>query len=287
MHDSNPGTVAMSPGGVARNVAENLARLGTDCRLISAVGADPYGDVLLEDGRTSGIDMSYMLQIPTAQTSTYVSVLDNTADMLVAINDMSIVDELTPDYLRTHELMLKRASLVIADTNLCESSFSYLGETLFEQPLFVDLVSSIKAPRITQHLHSVHTVKASRIEAETLSGMSASSNEHLPAIANWFHERGVERVFITLGADGTFFSAAGEQVIETAGKVKPIVVNTSGAGDAFLAGIAYAWLQQWSLRKSVRFANAAAIVAISHRSTNNPDMSVEKVNDVHARQYGQ
>ena len=45
MHDSNPGSVVTSPGGVARNMAENLARLGVDCRLVAAVGADHYGDL--------------------------------------------------------------------------------------------------------------------------------------------------------------------------------------------------------------------------------------------------
>ena len=53
MHDSNPGSVVTSPGGVARNIAENLARLGVDARLIAAVGADYHGDLLLQQGRAA------------------------------------------------------------------------------------------------------------------------------------------------------------------------------------------------------------------------------------------
>ena len=80
MGDSNPGTVTSSPGGVARNVAENLARLGVDCRLITAVGNDHHGDLLCDQGRAAGIDMRHVMRLDAAPTSTYVSVLDNSGD---------------------------------------------------------------------------------------------------------------------------------------------------------------------------------------------------------------
>lgn len=285
--DSNPGTVISSPGGVARNIAENLARLGAECRLIATVGTDHHGDMLLEQGREAGIDMRYMLQLDTAPTSTYVSVLDETGDMFVAINDMTIVDELQPDRLRAHGPMLKRASLIIVDTNLSEDTLGYIGQNILGQPFFVDLVSSAKAPRIKPHLNSVHTLKASGSEAEALSGIKARSNNQLPKIANWFHRRGVARVFITLDKEGVFFSDGETQGLQDTGKVAPNISNTSGAGDAFAAGIAYAWLQQWPIDKSVRFAISAATVALSHRSTINPGMSAAAVSQIYAKQYAE
>jgi pseudouridine kinase len=287
MRDSNPGTVNSSPGGVARNIAENLARLGADCRLIAAVGNDKHGDLLLEQGKAAGIDMRYMLRLEAAQTSTYVSVLDNAGDMLIAINDMSIMDKIKPEQLQAHEQMLKQARLIIADTNLDDTALAYLGGTFVAQPLFVDTVSTAKATRIKPYLDTVHTLKASRMEAETLSGMSATTKKKLPGIANWFHDRGVERVFITLGTDGVFYSSAGEQGLEKVGKTADGVTNASGAGDAFVAGMAYSWLRQWPLVKSVRFAMSAANVALSHRSTINPGMSTAAVNRIYAAQYAE
>jgi len=287
MRDSNPGTVDSSPGGVARNIAENLARLGVVCRLIAAVGNDKHGDLLLEQGQAAGIDMRYVLRLEAEQTSTYVSVLNNAGDMLVAINDMSIMDEIKPEHLQAQERMLKQASLIIADTNLDDAALAYLGGTFVEQPLFVDTVSAPKAIRIKPYLDTVHTLKASRMEAEALSGMSARLKKNLPGIANWFHDRGVERIFITLGTDGVFCSSAGEQGLEKAGKTADGVANASGAGDAFFAGIAYSWLQHWPLVKSARFAISAANVALSHRSTINPGMSAAAVNRIYAAQYAE
>jgi len=95
--DSNPGTVHTSAGGVARNVAENLARLGVDCRLISAIGDDHYGQMLMRLCREAGIDMQYVQEFASAATSTYLSVLDDTGDMPVAVADMSIIDNLSAE----------------------------------------------------------------------------------------------------------------------------------------------------------------------------------------------
>ena len=54
LEDSNPGRVHLSVGGVGRNIAENAARLGLDVSLISAIGGDPNGRMLLEDCRQKG-----------------------------------------------------------------------------------------------------------------------------------------------------------------------------------------------------------------------------------------
>lgn len=285
LKDSNPGTVTSSPGGVARNIAENLARLGVDCRLIAAIGADHHGDLLLQQAQAAGIDTRFVLQLESEQTSTYLSVLDDTGDMLVGINDMSIADQLRPERLQVHEPMLKQASVIIADTNLCEESLAYLGGTCVEQPLFVDTVSVAKAARIRSCLDTVHTLKASRIEAEALSGIESPTNKQLSKIAAWLHERGVNRVFITLGPAGVFYSDGDTQGLEGPQKNAGKVENANGAGDAFAAGITYAWLQRWQLNESVRFAMSAANVALSHRATINPAMSAATVTRICETQY--
>ena len=67
-NDSNPGTVHTSAGGVARNIAENLVRLGVDCRLISAVGKDHHGQMLIQLCRDAGIDMQYVQEVVSVPT---------------------------------------------------------------------------------------------------------------------------------------------------------------------------------------------------------------------------
>ena len=285
LHDSNPGSVRTSPGGVARNIAENLARLGSDCRLISIVGKDAHGDLLLKHGRESGIDMQHVLQVDTAHTATYMSVLDTSREMHVAISDTRVIDQLGPERLRVHEQLLKRAALIAVDTNLNNNALAWLTNASSDQVLFVDTVSTAKAVKIEPYLHAVHTLKPSLSEAEAIAGFSVDNDSLLGELADWFHVRGVQRIFITLGERGVFYSTEEER-----GSLGPRidncqVRNADGAGDAFLSGLAYAWLNQWDIKKTVAFAMAAASVTISHEQTNSPDLSLAAVTRFHESNY--
>jgi pseudouridine kinase len=287
MNDSNPGSVHTSPGGVARNIAENLARLGTDCRLIAPVGNDQHGQLLLRQGRDAGIDMRHVLQLESAQTSTYMSVLDDCGDMHVAISDMTIIDEFGSERLQVHEQMLKQAALIVLDTNLSDDALAYLTGTFSDRTLFVDTVSTTKGVKIKPFLSAVHTLKPSLIEAEALAGVKARTDKKLPALAGWFHERGVERLFITLGGRGVFYSTSDAQGLEKLRGNSNDMRNTGGAGDAFLAGLAYAWLHEWQLRKSLRFSLAAARVTLSHEQTSSPALSLTAVNRIYKSSHAE
>ena len=285
MQDSNPGTVLSSPGGVARNIAENLARLGVDCRLIAAVGADYHGDLLIKQGRAAGIDMSAVLRLDGAPTSTYVSMLDESGDMHVAVNDMSIVFALDPDRLRAHETMLRHTSVLVIDTNLPDTSLDYLCGMSADRPLFVDTVSAAKAPRIRPHLGSVHTIKAGGMEAEAISGLRCRTERQLAKAARWFHRQGTQNVFVSLGDKGVFYSGGDEYGLEPVPESSPEVMNANGAGDAMFAGLVYGWLEDWSLTETVRFAMSAAGLTMSHGSTINPDLSRTLVQQHLAKAY--
>lgn len=287
LHDSNPGTVRMSPGGVARNIAENLARLGTDCRLISALGDDPYGQLLLQQGRDAGIDMRHVVTLPTTATSSYMSILDRDGDMHVGISDMSIMDALGADHFRRHEALLRQAALIVIDTNIASDALSWLADTLGEGIIFVDTVSTTKARKIEPCLHAVHTLKPGLNEAEAIAGMKAGTNRQLQKLATWFHNKGVQRLFVTLGNKGVFYSTPDQQ-----GIAKPLqnhnrIKNAGGAGDAFLAGLAYSWINEWPLEQTLEFGLAAASVATSHEMTSSPDFSLMTINRLIENQHAE
>ncbi len=278
--DSNPGTVHTSAGGVARNVAENLARLGVDTRLISAIGTDPHGQMLMRLSRDAGINMRYVHEIASAPTSTYLSVLDDTGDMLVGINDMSIIDRLTVELLKPQQAMLSESTLIIIDANLPDDTLAWLTRTVATTTIFADTVSTSKAPRLKPILSSIHTLKTGTIEVEALTGMEAQSETQLRKLAGWLHEQGVKRVYVTRGGRSVFYSTGNAQGFKDLPGTKREVHNAGGAGDAFLAGLAYAWLQSWPLDESLRFALATADVTLSHPDTSSPALSMSAVNRV-------
>lgn len=283
--DSNPGIVHTSAGGVARNIAENLARLGANCRLISAVGNDRYGELLLQQCRDAGIDVQHVQRMSSAQTSIYLSVLDPSGNMQVAINDMAIIEKLGPDQMESCRQMLDRANLIVLDTNLRDDTLGWLANTFSGRPIIVDTVSATKARKIKPYLAAIHTLKANRDEAEALSGLSARTQADRRKLATWIHNKGVQRFFITLGKGGVFYSDGNTQGNEKPRTSRLALRNAGGAGDAFLAGIAYAALNDWPIVRSVHFGMAAADLTLSDNATTSSAMSIATINRVVEKQY--
>ena len=82
--DSNPGRIEFCPGGVSRNIAENLSRLGIRTEVISAVGGDPNGTLILDSCKSCGIGTDYSLIVPDAVSSVYLAIMDESRDMALA-----------------------------------------------------------------------------------------------------------------------------------------------------------------------------------------------------------
>jgi len=261
-----------------------LARLGTDTKLISAVGRDDYGQLLLKDCAAAGIDTTGVLEHPTLATSTYVSIANEQGDMQLAVADMAVTDSLTPDYLASTQAMLRLAAVTIVDCNLSPSALAYLFNNFSERPLFVDTVSTQKAMRVKPYLAHVHTLKPSLLEAQAIAGQAVDNVTQLPQLADWFHHQGVQRLFISLGSDGLFYSDTHQQGLHPA-VAHTNQLNTSGAGDTLLAGLAYAWLQNWPLMRSLGFAQAAAAATIEHTTTNHQSLSLAQVEQMYQEHY--
>ena len=145
--DSNPGRVSLSPGGVGRNIAENLCRLGRQVFLVSVLGEDAYAAVIREHCRNIGIDLRYCITDPLGRTSTYLCLNERDGDLHAAVADMSICDQLTPDRLEGLLPVLNGCALVIADANLPEETLAWIGANV-TSPLAADPVSVAKAGRL-------------------------------------------------------------------------------------------------------------------------------------------
>ena len=270
--DSNIGTVKMSLGGVGRNIAENCARLGVPTRLMSVIGDDPYGQKILKEAQAIGLNMQDTVVLSGESTSTYLSILDETHDMAMAINHMDSIEKLTVDHIRAKRSIIEHAQLVVLDTNLSQAVLDHLLTQYPKTKFFVDTVSTKKALKIKDHLKHIHTLKPNRMEAEVLTG----SSEKTPLL-ELCSQLKCKRSFISLGSQGV-------QVFE--GKThlhfptKPIeVVNATGAGDAFMAGLVYAYLKGYDIKETCLTAMAASRLALSHPDTINPNLNEQSLHE--------
>ena len=270
--DSNPGRVRMSLGGVGRNIAHNMALLGVNTRMLTALGDDLHAQTIIASCSELGIDISRSLQIPGGRTSTYLFIADSAGDMALAVSDMDIYEHVTPEFLSSRAQLLSNAQVVVLDTNIPAESIAWVTEHI-DCPVFVDPVSTAKAEKLRPVLGKIHTLKPNRMEAELLSGVAITDEESLNRAADALLATGLKRVFISLGADGVY-AAEGENrchLPNLPGKM----VNTTGCGDAFLAALVWAHLEGADLRQSALAGLAAGSIAMESEETINPNMSAE------------
>ena len=282
LRDSNPGHISLSAGGVTRNVCENLARLGADVKLLSCVGDDVFGSYIRRSCVEAGIDIRYLHEAKGAHSSIYLSILDADGDMLVGMSDMRIVQQDLPaDYLPSQKQLIQGAKVVTCDPCMGETALLQLLD-LCQPPqiVCVDPVSCAYARVVAPLIGRFHTAKPNRMELEILAGMEIRSDADLQRAGEVVLNKGLKRLFVSLGAEGCFYMDHTGLVLRR--KLRPVkqMVNASGAGDSFAAAMLYATLNGWNVEKTLDFAMAAGIAALSHERTINPNMSVSLLEEI-------
>lgn len=279
LKDSNPGKVKVSSGGVGRNIGENLARLGVETRLISVLGDDVYGKSIVDESRLIGLNMDDCLILKGQSTSTYLSILDEKGDMAAAISYMDIFNQMDTDFINSKAHVIENSKLCILDTNIPEELIRYILLNFKGKEFFLDTVSTAKSMKVKDLIGYFHTIKPNKIEAEILSGIKIKDMDSLNRVGEYFLNKGVKRVFITLGEKGVYYNdGINFGLINGCSNVK--VVNATGAGDAFMAAAVYGYLNGFDIDYCTRFSMGASILALSHEKTINPNMSVEEVNRI-------
>jgi len=235
---SNPATTMQTYGGVARNIAENLGRLGLSPFLIAVVGDDQEGEAVLKHCSACNVDINHVLRLHGYATGTYTAVLDNTGKMVVALADMQICEQFTVDTLQSRWLSIASSSQVVVDTNLPTETLAYLLEQAKQDHLSLCLipVSRPKLLRLPPRLDGVSLLVLNRDEAEVVAQMPLTNDADTVRACAVISSRGVRNIVITRGAQGAFWWAEGGQYGSITTEAIPIVDET-GAGDAFAAGV--------------------------------------------------
>jgi pseudouridine kinase len=268
LRDSNPGQVRTSAGGVGRNIAENLARLGAHVRLVTSFGDDERGVELAASCDAVGMDTRFSVRTPGVPGSIYLAVLDAGGDLAAAVNDMRALLALTPDAI--DPAAFDGAEAIVLDTNLPASTIARVAELAGDIPLVLDPVSTAKAPAALPVLGRLAALKPNLREAEELSRAAGSVGAGQRLL-----EMGVERVFITMGSEGVWCASADDQFLLPARPVR--VANATGAGDAFTAGVAWGVATGMSLRQTAEWAAALSALALETEQTVNDEVSAAAV----------
>jgi len=271
LKDSNQGTLKISMGGVGRNIAENLVRLGLNTKLISVMGDDANGQQLKAHAQQIGLDILDSLFLKNQPTSVHLAIMDEHNDMALGLSAMNIYNQFSLAFIKRKYSILQQATCIVLDTNMPKTVLDEVASKYAHKKIFLDAVAGSKALRAKETLPYLHLLKINRIEAEVLSGIKISSKKTLYKIADYFHKTGVKNLCITLGDAGVFYSSKIMQGIIRSPRHTSIV-NTNGAGDAFMAGVIFADLQNKTLKEGAQIGINCALITLSHEDNVNPNL---------------
>jgi pseudouridine kinase len=276
---SNPGEINWGWGGVARNIAENMARLGAEVHLVTAVGNDKWGNDLLHQLVGLGVDTSDCIISDANTTASYVALYQVDAQMWVAFDDMSVVRQITPGYLYRLRRLVRETDMICIDANILPSSLKTLMRLAkkYDVPVSADPTTAILAPRLIPHLSELCLITPNISEAEVLLGKQLDTDYAISEGARELVRAGVDLAIITLGAQGLYYATSAESGRLSAFPVD--MVDPTGAGDALTAAVAYGLLSGVSPGESVRLGMAAASQTLTCKQTVCPTLSLENLYD--------
>lgn len=274
---SNPGDVRISVGGCARNMAENLARLGLRTALISVVCRDDFGQSIVSQTERAGVIIDYILEACDRHSAAYVALYGSSGQLLVGVDDTEPIAALTPEIIEAHADLLARARMVVIDANVPLPATQVLLRICAESdvPVAIDTAAYGPALRYRPIIGAFYLVVPNSVEAQALTGIPVASVAQGIAAARQLVSEGVGVAIVTMAEAGLVYATR-----DASGYVPAIdieVIDPTGAGDALTATVVYALLNDIPVDEAVRLGVSAATLTLDSAETVRQDLTLESL----------
>jgi pseudouridine kinase len=278
---SNPARIRSTRGGTARNVAENLARLGAEVKLISAIGNDQIGEQLQEQTAAAGVDIEHVHVVAGQHTGSYIALLEPEGTLAVALDDTRAMEHLTPQLLYHRRRLFRDAQMVMFDGSLSADAMATTVRLAqqYELPIIADPSSARLASKLCPHLSTLHLVVPNEVEASNLCGLDyfGYDTEASQQAARQLVRMGVDIAVVTLSDFGLAYATSDEN-----GYIPPRyseMVDSTGTGDAITAALIFGSSHGLPAIECMRLGAAAAGLTLQTHHTVVPDLSLDMLYD--------
>lgn len=278
---SNPASIRSTSGGTARNVAENLARLGAEVHLVSAVGDDVTGRLLLEGTAAAGVNVNEVQTVSGARSGSYMAVIDDRGYLSVALDDTSVMRYVTADLITELEPLFADAHTVVFDGSLSAAAMKKTVELALKhkKPLVADPSSTRLAPNLVPYVPNLHLVVPNELEAAVMCACEFDGFDPQQSVmmARTMVSQGVEIAVVTLSDFGLVY-ATSEESGHIPARYRQIV-DTTGTGDAITAAIIFGQLNDLATVETMKLGAAAAGLTLQTGESVVPDLSLDLLYD--------
>lgn len=278
---SNPSIYFRSSGGVACNIAQNLAMLGNEVELITHFGLDVDGNWLRNQCLKSGVGIENSIQNGN-ETGKFVAILSPDGELFTAVSICPVETEITIAALEQKTNLLQSASVVVCDCNLNSDVLQWILEFCFIEniPCIIDPVSVPKASRIKgANLKNLLLLTPNLDEMNAL--LDADSEHTTPA--NSLINKGIQNIWVRNGKLGSELISKNSTIKLEA--LKLTITDSTGAGDAALAGWIHAWIQNKTPETCLQYGLALASIILQTKGSLEPKLSPEMLETAFSNHY--
>ncbi|MFZ4707574.1 MAG: PfkB family carbohydrate kinase [Bacteroidales bacterium] len=271
LNDSNRAKIYMAFGGVACNIVTNIALLGNKVSFLTVFGDDTFSALAKANLQNLKIDIHESLEVENASNSIYMAVMDKDNDLFIGLNDMEITDRLNISFFKKKADFIAGFDLIVIDTNLRQDALEYLLKTYKNKQIIMDAVSAEKVVKLNGLLNYITLLKLNLKELNALSD-KATVDQRIDDLLS----RGLEKILITSSGDEIIYKSKAEHI-----KTMPLevteIVNSSGAGDAFLGGFIHGILNEKSIAHCLEIAKKTALLTLRSSTSTNTNITLSKV----------
>ena len=263
------------PGGKGANQAYAMGKLGADVAMIGCVGKDENGQILIENLKSVCVDTAAIQVIEKEPTGiAFITVEKTGQNSIIVLSGANF--SLTEQWIMQQQKYIEDCDVVIAQLEIPLQSVCRAVELAKQKGKMVILDPAPalgKLPKVL--LQNVTLLKPNETELQALTGMPTNTEQEIVLAANTLLKQGVEQIVVTLGEKGAVLVTKEGFRSFPAKKVK--AVDTTAAGDTFMAALALKLSEYASIEEAVSFAMTASFLAVTKKGAQSSVPSYEEV----------
>ncbi len=255
----------MGPGGKGFNQGVAAHKAGADVTMVTKLGKDSFANVALDAMKELNMKQDHVFVTEEAETGCALILVDENTSQNEIVVLLGACNTITDEEVDSLTDVLKDSEYLLTQLETNVSAANRVIDIAYRNNTKVILNTAPVQPVDDDTLKKVYLITPNEVEAEILTGIPVDSKENADKTADWFFEKGVENVLITLGGRGVYIATKEKREIIPAYHVEAI--DTTGAGDAFNGGLVAALAEGKDLWEAAGFANALAAVAVQRLGT--------------------
>lgn len=263
-------------GGKGFNIAIAAHLAGAQVNVMMKVGGDQYGEEAIRILHSLGMDTELVQREASVSSGTGVVILLPSGDNAIAL-DPGANRRLTPRDVVAAQPTIARSRLLVAPLELPIDTVRYAFALARTSGTMTVLNPAPAQPLDSELLRTVDVIVPNETEAAAMTGLRLDRDQGIQTAADTMLSMGVGAVVITLGGRGAYFATKEDHGFIVAPTVS--VVDTTGAGDAFIGCLVMSLAQGLDLRSSVRFATRAAALKVTRQGSSRAMPSRKEIDE--------